>query len=111
MLINRRLNRRHFLLGHCIWGIIFLDRDKNIEALKELSITPVIREQIIRSIQVEDFVETVESLLSGYGEMWVFGKDYDETPIYIKIALGQPNDKTICISFHKAEKPIQYRFK
>lgn len=101
----------HFFPKMDIWGILFLDRDKNIEALKELSITPVIREQIIRSIQVEDFVETVESLLSGYGEMWVFGKDYDETPLYIKIALGQPNDRTICISFHKAEKPIHYRFK
>ena len=62
-------------------------------------------------MQNEDDVETVESLLSGYGEMWVFGKDYDKTPLYIKIALGQPNDRTICISFHKAEKPIQYRFK
>jgi len=56
----------HFFPKMEIWGIYFLDRDKNIDALKELAITPGIRE---------------------------------------------PNDKTICISFHKAERPIQYKFK
>ena len=94
-----------------VWGILFIDRIKNQNALSELSITAEIRRQIIRSIQVEDFVERVSSDLSGFGDLWVFGKDYDGITLYIKIAMGQPNDKTICISFHKAEKPIQYRFK
>lgn len=43
--------------------------------------------------------------------MWVFGKDYKGTELYIKIAMGQPDSKTICISFHEAEYPIQYAYK
>ena len=94
-----------------IWGIIFLNREKNLEALKELSINASYREQIIRSLVVEDFVETLESTILGCGEMWVFGKDFDVKQLYIKIAMGSPNSKTICISFHVAEKPIKYKFK
>ena len=41
----------------------------------------------------------------------VFGKDFDGKQLYIKIAMGSPNSKTICISFHIAEKPIKYKFK
>lgn len=43
--------------------------------------------------------------------MWVFGKDYDGTELYIKISLGAPGSKTICISFHEAEHPLSYPFK
>ena len=107
--VSRFLSR--FFPKMDVWGILFLDRTKNQNALSELSITADIRNQIIRSIQTEDFVETVSSQLSGFGDLWVFGKDYDGITLYIKIAMGNPNDKTICISFHKAEKPIQYIFK
>ena len=107
--VSRFLSR--FFPKMDVWGILFLDRAKNQNALSELSITADIRKQIIRSILADDYVETVPSELSGFGELWVFGKEYDGITLYIKIAMGQPNDKTICISFHKAEKPIQYRFK
>ena len=43
--------------------------------------------------------------------MWVFGKDAYDREIYIKITLGQPNSKTICISFHESEYKIDYAFK
>ena len=43
--------------------------------------------------------------------MWVFGKDAFDKEIYIKITLGQPNSKTICISFHESEHAINYAFK
>ena len=46
-----------------------------------------------------------------FGDMWVFGKDYDGTELYIKISLGAPGSKTICISFHEAEHPLSYPFK
>ena len=38
-------------------------------------------------------------------------EDMDGTELYIKIALGQPNSRTVCISFHLAEHPIRYAFK
>ena len=46
-----------------------------------------------------------------FGDMWVFGKDCNGIDIYIKIALGEPNSNTICISFHTAEHPLKYAFK
>lgn len=93
-----------------VWGIIFLERDKNNEALKMLGIVPKAREEIIRNIEVTDYVETITNTLY-LGDMWVFGKDYDGTELYIKISLGKPSCKTICISFHIAEYPLNYALK
>lgn len=59
-----------------VWGILYINREKNLEALKMLGITSSMR-----------------------------------APLYIKIAMGNPNDKTVCISFHLAEHPIEYAFK
>ena len=88
-----------------IWGIFYLDRDKNAEALKALGITPKARDEIVRQLSSDDYVETLPA--DFFNEMWVFGRDMDGTELYIKIALGQPNSKTICISFHVAEHPIK----
>ncbi len=92
-----------------IWGIFYLDRDKNLEALKALGITQKARDEIVRQVNSDDYVETL--VADFFNEMWVFGKDMDGTELYIKIALGQPNSRTVCISFHLAEHPIQYAYK
>ncbi|MBQ7686854.1 MAG: hypothetical protein IJT28_06440 [Bacteroidaceae bacterium] len=63
----------------------------------------------MRQVNSDDYVETL--VADFFDEMWVFGKDMDGTELYIKIALGQPNSRTVCISFHLAEHPIQYAFK
>jgi len=94
-----------------IWGIFFLERGKNLDALKELGISPLEREQIIRTIVADDFIETIQDVLYNFGEMWVFGKDQEQDGIYIKIALGNPGSNVLCISFHKAEKKLQYAFR
>lgn len=101
---------RQFLPKMDVLGIVFLNRTKNLEALKMLGITPLARKEIIRSITSDDYIETIIDEFS-YGDMWVFGKDYDGTDIYVKIALGRPNTNTICISFHTAEHPLNYAFK
>ena len=93
-----------------IWGVIFVGREKNNEALKLLGISPIAREEIIESIEKVDYVDTIENAIP-YGELWVFGKDLDGTELYIKISMGQPNNKTICISFHIAEHPMKYPYK
>lgn len=93
-----------------IFGIIFLDRDKNTEAIKMLGITPIARKEIVKSIAPNDYIETIIDN-SSYGEMWVFGKDYNGEELYIKITLGKPNTNTICVSFHIAEYPLNYPFK
>lgn len=99
---------RHFGIKFDIWGIFFLDRDKNEKAMKALGITVKAREEIVRQLQSEDYVETLPT--DFFDEMWVFGRDMDGTELYIKIAMGQPNSQTICISFHIAEHPIDYAF-
>lgn len=93
-----------------IFGIMFLDRDKNADALKMLGITPNIRKEIVREIQADDYIENILDEFS-FGDMWVFGKDYDGEELYIKISLGAPNTNTVCISFHVAEHPLNYAFK
>lgn len=101
---------REFKPKFNIWGIIFLNREKNEEALKALGITPIAREEIIKTIEKDDYSHTIIDEVS-FGDMWVFGKDYDDTELYIKISLGRTNNKTICISFHEAEHPLNYPFK
>lgn len=101
---------RQFKPKFKLWGIIFLNRDKNLEALKSLGITPKAREEIIADIRADDYVETILDTIP-FGEMWVFGKDYDNTELYIKISIGKPNNNTICISFHVAEHRLEYAFK
>ena len=38
-----------------VFGVFFLNRDKNLNALNELGITPIERLSIVKSIEVEDF--------------------------------------------------------
>lgn len=101
---------KQFFPKMSIWGILFLDRAKNRQALAALGIIPAAREEIIKSIKSVDYVETIVDMIS-FGEMWVFGKDFDDTELYIKIAMGEPGSKTICISLHTAERAIKYAFK
>lgn len=101
---------RQFLPKLDIFGIIVLNREKNQEALRLLGLNEIARKEVIKTIEVEDYVETISDAVS-YGDMWVFGKDLDGTELYIKISMGMPNSRTICISFHAAEHPINYAFK
>lgn len=102
-----------FKIKVSIWGIIFLDnREKNAQTLLNLNISRLERLNIINSIKVEDYSQgPIIDALNDYGEMWVFGKDVKGVEIYIKITIGKPNLKSICISFHQAEYPMSYPLK
>ena len=96
-----------------VFDIIFRDdRGKNLQTLATLEITPTYRKKVILNIEPEDYSEgPIVDTLNKMGEMWVFGKDVKGHEVYIKITLGQPNNSTICISFHIAEHPMSYPFK
>ena len=96
-----------------VFGILFRDdRPKNRAALLQLELSHLQRELIVKSLQVQDYVEgPVVDELNRMGEMWIFGKDVKDQEIYIKITLGYENGQTICISFHIAEHPLSYPFK
>lgn len=96
-----------------IWGVIFRDdRGKNAQCLLELDITPLLREDILKKIEVSDYCEgPVGEKLYGGCDMWVFGKTIKGREVYIKITLGFSGAQVICISFHVAEHPMKYPLK
>ena len=100
----------HFRTKLKFFGIVFIDRAKNAEALEMLGITEKMRLKVIEEIETTDYIETITDELS-FGDMWVFGKDAYGEAIYIKISLGRLNSSAVCISFHKAEYPLDYKFK
>ncbi len=88
------------------------DRGKNAQALLDLELRPVERTKIIKTLEINDYSEgPLEEALYGGSPMWVFGKTVKNTEVYIKITLGNENNRTICISFHIAEHPLTYPFK
>jgi len=102
-----------FFIKYRTFDIIFRDeRGKNNFALLELEITPLQRRKIIETLSWEDYCEgPLEDTLYRVAEMWVFGKTYKKKEIYIKISLGSPNSRVLCISFHVAEYPMKYVFR
>jgi hypothetical protein len=93
-----------------IWGIVFRDdRGKNSQTLLDLEITRDQRNKVLKALVVEDYSEgpLPEKLYCG-ADMWVFGKIVKGEEIYIKITMGTAGAKTICISFHIAEHPMNY---
>ena len=94
------------------FGIFFRDdRSKNALTLSELGITSNDRKTILKDLQVEEYSEgPIIEALYGNADMWIFGKIVKGREIYIKISMGTPNNKTICISFHMAEFPMHFPF-
>ncbi len=96
-----------------VFDIMFLDeREKNMHAISDLSLTRGERKQIIKSLTIDNYSEgPIKNILNQWGDLWVFGKDVQNQEVYIKICYGQPNRSTICVSFHVAEFPMQYPYK
>jgi hypothetical protein len=109
--VNQFLKEFKYKMG--FYRIIFRDdRTKNFQALLDLDIKGEKRKEIIKDIEIKDYCEgPLDDVLYGNSSMWVFGKIYKETEIYIKISMGMLNQPVICISFHKAEHLMNYPFK
>lgn len=99
-----------FKLG--FYGILFRDeRGKNAKTLADLEITSNDRIEVIKKLSVENYSEgPIPERLYNNADMWVFGSIVKNKEIYIKISMGMPNSKTLCISFHIAEYPMNYPF-
>ena len=96
-----------------IWGLLFRsDRGKNTQTLLDLELSVLQVKEILKGLETEDYSEgPYEEKLYANPEMWVFGKEIKATEIYIKISIGMSSDKVLCISFHKAEYPMDYPHK
>ena len=96
-----------------IFDIAYRNREKNLNALAALEITPVERNNYIKKLKVEDYYrgpikDTENPLNPDYFE---FGIIINGIETYIKINLGRENKRVDCISFHKAEMTINFPFK
>ncbi|QSE96502.1 hypothetical protein [Fulvivirga lutea] len=88
------------------------DRGKNAQTLADLEIRPIDREKTLLELEFEDYAEgPLEDTLYNKSDMWVFGKEIKDKEIYIKISIGFGEGGVICISFHIAERPMNYPFK
>ena len=95
-----------------VFDVVYIGRDKNAQALLDVEMVPAARTKILEKLEAEDYSEgPLEATMHGAGDMWVFGKEVSGKEIYIKIAMGQSGNSVICISFHKAEHPLEYPFK
>jgi hypothetical protein len=95
-----------------VLGILFLDdRGKNQQALHDLEISPAKRKEIIAKLRTEDYSDgPLEEKIRGILPMWVFGKEVKQKEVYIKISMGLENNCVVCISFHVAERPMNYPY-
>jgi len=94
-----------------LYGVLFLGRDKNIQTLLELDISPLDREHILEELVVEDYSEGPKKDINGGADLWIFGKIVKQQEVYIKITLGEFDNSPLCISFHLAEYPMNYPLK
>ena len=110
--VQRFLADFHMKLS--IWGVYYFDeRMKNSQALLDMEMTRIERDVVLRGLHPTDYSEgpLLPALYERMGPPWVFGKHHKKNEIYIKIAMGAFNERTICISFHPAEFPMTYPLK
>ena len=93
--------------------IAFRPRDKNLDALSELDITPIKRVEYLVNLKAEDYYsgpnkDNYDPCKPDYYE---FGIQIKGKEVYIKISLGLPGKMVDCMSFHIAEFPMKYPLK
>jgi len=93
--------------------IFFANRPKNsIDHLADIGITASSREDIISGLEVENYSKGPEPETQ-YGGVayWVFGTVIKKHEIYIKLTVNAKTFSPICISFHKAEIPMNLPYR
>lgn len=95
------------------WGILIRsDRDKNFKTMTalEYSFNDVKKE--LSGLEIGHYAKgPLTDNLYRDADMWVFGKLIQGQEVYIKITMGQPGDKVLCISFHFSEETLIYPYK
>lgn len=89
-------------------------KPKNVRTMLELGFTKANVIQEILSLTWLDYSEGPLDSHSYTDRIWIFGKEINCKEVYIKISIshyndpGDPIETLYCISFHFAEKPLQY---
>lgn len=106
------LNDFKFKLG--FWGLLLRSRSnpKNFQTLMELELSMEEVKKELKGLTMTDYSEGPLPDTLYYGApLWVFGKVVRQREVYIKITIGPPNEKVICISFHFPEHTMTYPYK
>jgi hypothetical protein len=92
--------------------ILYLDRNKNLQALLYLGMTRLQRDEIVDSLVPADYYKGPRpDAAFGGAEMWEFGKVWRNKEIYIKITMGVFGAPVLCISFHEPEREMKLPYK
>jgi len=96
-----------------VFEVVFRPRDKNLDDLAALDITAIERRQYLMSLKAEDYYagpkpDTHDTTKPDYYE---FGIQIKGKEVYIKISPGKANKAVDCMSFHLAERPMNYPLK
>jgi len=94
-----------------VFDVVFLNREKNLQALLDLEIVKANRKERLYQLKVNDYFKGPTKDQFGGEDLWEFGMSIKGKVVYIKISMGNFNRPVICISFHLAEFKIKYPFK
>ena len=93
-------------------GIVYLERQKNFQAMLSLEMSPEERETVLGELDVTNYYKgpRMDGVRKG-AIIWEFGAKWKGKELYIKLSKGLPDGPVICYSFHEAERPIKYPWK
>lgn len=96
-----------------VFDLAFRSREKNLQALADLDITPNERKEHILALNCQDYYSgpNKDTETPGAPNYYIFGKSINGTEVYIKLSIGRPGKMVDCISFHPTDFPLQYPFR
>ena len=91
-------------------GLDIIDRRENIKCLIELGFTKMHCREEILSLSVDNYHDGPKPDIDRPGMVWEFGKKIDGDEIYIKLKIAEVDNEKLakCISFHKANSPLNF---
>ncbi len=94
-------------------GVFLVPRNGTNATLKHLGLTKRIVMEIFLSLSVADYSKGPEKDRDVGGDLWIFGKKVKGEEIYIKLKVTSVNGTKIakCISFHIAERALNYPYR
>jgi len=94
-------------------GLDIVPREVNLSDIAMLALTIDAVEEEVLSLTTDHYVSGPEAdrdNVSG-APVWVFGKMIIDNEVYIKLTHNDDRNKAICVSFHVADRPMEYPYR
>ena len=100
---------KEFKLKAKIFDIVFYRGGKNDDTLLQIGISAKKREELIMEVDIENYYRGPTADDDPDRPVYFeFGVQYNRQEIYIKLSLGKFDNSPHCMSFHIAERPLNY---